>query len=98
MVCKDVVTEPVLQDVKGEQLTRESNKLDINARSLCETQRSPSFDVRVCHPNAESFRELEPQQIYCLHQNEKKRQNRYRTWHIHTSDLHNNGLNEERSA
>ena len=26
MVCKDVVTEPVLQDVDGEQLTRGSNK------------------------------------------------------------------------
>ena len=26
MVCKEVVTEPVLQDVEGEQLTRGSNK------------------------------------------------------------------------
>ena len=39
MVCKDVVTEPVLQDVEGEQLTRGSNKaqdarLDIHARGF----------------------------------------------------------------
>ena len=27
MVCKDVATEPVLQDVEGEQLTRGSNKV-----------------------------------------------------------------------
>ena len=37
-------------------------------------QRSAFFDVRVCHPNAESYRDLEPQQIYRLHENEKKRQ------------------------
>ena len=79
MVCKDVVTEPVLQDVEGEQLTRGSNKaqdarLDIHARGFWAPQRSAFFDVRVCHPNAESYRDLEPQQIYRLHENEKKRQ------------------------
>ncbi|XP_074605797.1 uncharacterized protein LOC141858854 [Acropora palmata] len=79
MVCKDVVTEPVLQDVEGEQLTRGSNnaqdaRLDIHARGFWEPQRSAFFDVRVCHPNAESYRDLEPQQIYRLHENEKKRQ------------------------
>ena len=37
-------------------------------------KRSAFFDVRVCHPNAESHRDLEPQQIYRLHENEKKRQ------------------------
>ena len=78
MVCKDVVTEPVLQDVEGERLTRGSNKaqdarLDIHARGFWEPQRS-AFFVRVCHPNAESYRDLEPQQVYRLHQNEKKRQ------------------------
>ena len=79
MVCKDVATEPVLQDVEGEQLTRGSNKaqdarLDIHARGFWEPQRSGFFDVRVCQPNAESYRDLEPQQIYRLHENEKKRQ------------------------
>ena len=38
------------------------------------TVRYRSFDVRVCHPNAESYRDLEPQQIYRLYENEKKRQ------------------------
>lgn len=79
MVCKDVVTEPVLQDVSGEQLTRGSNtardaRLDIHARGFWEPQQSAFFDVRVCHPNAESYRDLEPQQIYRIHENEKKRQ------------------------
>ena len=60
-------------------MTRGSNKaqdvrLDIHARGLWEPQRSACFDVRVCHPNAESYRDLEPQQICRLHENEKKRQ------------------------
>ena len=43
MVCKDVVTEPVLQDAEGEQLTRGSNKaqdarLDINTHGFWEPQ------------------------------------------------------------
>ena len=60
-------------------MTRGSNKaqdarLDIHARGFWAPQRSAFFDVRVSHPNAESYRDLEPQQIYRLHENEKKRQ------------------------
>ena len=78
MVCSDVQTEPVLQDITGEQLSRGTNKapearLDIHARGFWERQRSTFFDVRVCHPNADSYQDLEPQQIYELHENEKKR-------------------------
>ena len=48
-VCGDVETEPVLQDISGEQLSRRSNKaqdarLDIHAR---DNRRSAFFDVRV---------------------------------------------------
>ena len=38
-----------------------------------ERQRSALFDVRVCHPNADSYRDLTPKQIYKNHENEKKR-------------------------
>ena len=60
-------------------MTRGSNKgqdarLDIHARGFWEPQRAAFFDVMVCHPNAESYRDLKPQQIYRLHENEKKRQ------------------------
>ena len=76
MVCRDVEIEPVLQDNSGEQLSRGSNfaqdaKLDIHARGFWEHQQSAFFDVRVCHPNADSYKDLEPQQIYRRH--EKKR-------------------------
>ena len=78
MVCSDVEIEPVLQDISGERFNRRSNKaqdarLDIHARGFWERHRSAPFDVRVCHPNAASYRDLEPQQIYRIHENEKKR-------------------------
>ena len=77
--CNDVVVEPVLQEVTGETLNHGANKvpdarLDIHARGFWERQRSAFFDVRVCHHNADSYRDLTPKQIYKKHENEKKRQ------------------------
>ena len=78
VVCNDVAVEPVLQEVTGETLNHGANKapdarLDIHARGFWERQRSAFFDVRVCHPNADSYRDLTPKQIYKKHENEKKR-------------------------
>ena len=78
MVCSDVEIESVLPDISGEHLNRGSNKaqdarLDIHARGFWERHRSAIFDVRICHPNAASYRDLEPQQLYRTHENEKKR-------------------------
>ena len=77
--CSDVEIEPVVQDISGEHFNRGSNKaqdarLDSNARRFWESHRwSAFFDVRACHPNAVSYRHLKPQQIYRIHENEKKR-------------------------
>ena len=59
MVCNYVEVGPVLQEVTGETLNHGVNKvpdarLDIHARGFWERQRSAFFDVRVCHPNADS--------------------------------------------
>lgn len=59
LVCNDVEIEPVLQDVTGEVLTRDTNiapdaRLDVHARGFWERQGSAFFDVTVCHPNEES--------------------------------------------
>ena len=69
----------VLQEVTGETLNHGANKapdarLDIHARGFWERQRSAFFDVRVCHPNADSYRDLTPKEIYKKHENERKRQ------------------------
>ena len=49
-------------------------RLDIHARGFWERQKSTFFDVRVCYPNAESYRELTPKQIYKKRENKKERQ------------------------
>ena len=76
MVCNDVEVEPVLQEVTGETLNHGANKapdarLDIHARGFWERQRSAFFDVKVCHPNADSCKDLTPKQIYKMHESEK---------------------------
>ena len=73
MACSDVEVEPVLQDITEEQLSRGSNRardarLDIRACGFWDPQSSAFFDVRVFHPNAESYKDQEPQQIYRTHE------------------------------
>ena len=48
-------------------------RLDIRAWSLRAREHSAFFDVRVCHPNPDSYENLTPEQIYKLHENDKKR-------------------------
>ena len=69
MVCNDLEIEPVLQELTGESLPSGANRspdarLDIHARGFWERQRSAFFDVRVCYPNADSYRDLDLKQIY----------------------------------
>ena len=42
-------------------------------RGFWERQRAAFFNIRVCHPNADSYRDLSPKQIYRIHENQKKR-------------------------
>ena len=78
MVCYDVQIEPALQPITGEELARGTNqasdaRLDVHCRGFWERQRAAFLDIRVCHPNADSYRDLSPKQIYRTHENEKKR-------------------------
>ena len=77
MVCYDVAIEPTLQPLAGEELNRGANtapdaRLNVHCRGFWETM-ARLFDIRVCHPNADSYKELCPKQIYKLHEDEKKR-------------------------
>ena len=83
MVCNGVEIEPILQDITGEELNRGANTspdahLDIVARGFWERQRSAFFDVTICHPNADSYRDMNLNQIYRQHETEKERQYAYR--------------------
>lgn len=69
MVCYDVEVEAGLQAVTGEELNRGANqshdaRLDIHARGFWECQRSAYFDIRVCHPHADSYKDLTLKQLY----------------------------------
>ena len=45
------------------------------ARGFSERQRSAFFDLRICHPNADFYRDMDANQIYRQqHETEKKRQ------------------------
>ena len=57
----------------GEELNRGANtapdgRLDIAARGIWERQRSAFFDMRICHPNADSYGVVDPNQIYRQHE------------------------------
>ena len=78
MVCYDVQVEPALQPITGEELARgvsqaSDARLDVHCRGFWERQRAAFFDIRVCHPNADSYRDLSPKRIYRIRENEKKR-------------------------
>ena len=73
MVCYDVQVEPALQPITGEELARGTNqapdaRLDAHCRGFWERQRAAFFDMRVCHPNADSYRDLSSKQIYRIHE------------------------------
>ena len=77
-VCSDYEMEPNLQEVTGEVLPKGANKaadarLDIPARGFWAREQSAFFDVMVCDPKADSYRDLTLEQIYKLHENDKKR-------------------------
>ena len=65
MACYDVQVEPALQPITRKELAREANqapdaRLDVHCRGFWERQRAAFFDIRVCHPNADSYRDLRP--------------------------------------
>ena len=93
MVCSDVEIEPVLPVISGEHLNRGSDKaqdakLDIHASGFWERHQSAFFDVRIRNPNAVSYRDLEPQQIYGIHENEKSVFTQRESWTSSMEHLH----------
>ena len=73
IVCHDVQVEPVLKELMAEVLTRGTNqapdaRLDVHTCGPWDRQGSAFFDVRVFHPNAESYKDLTIQQLYRKHE------------------------------
>ena len=77
-VCKDVQLEPMLQEIDGEPLPTGSNSKndghpDIRARGFWRRGQSAFFDVRIFHPNAQSYQSSKIESLYRRHETEKKR-------------------------
>ena len=79
-VCTNVAIEPPLQSLSGEELTpRSANcqddaRADIHARGFWGRRQSAFFDVRVFHPNAQSYRNVSIPSVYRRHKMQKKRE------------------------
>ena len=78
VVSHDVQVEPFLEEITEDALTRGTNqapdaRLNVRARGFWDRQGSAIFNVRVCQPNTESYKDLTIQQIYRKLEYEKKR-------------------------
>ena len=100
LVCHDVKIEPVLHEITGESLAQGANtapdaRLDIHARGFWSIQGSTFFDVRLCHPNAESYKDLTPANISpaCKREETYVRKPSYGdgTSHVHGAGVHHYG-------
>ena len=73
-VCHDVEREPPLLPLTGETIIpqsanrRDDARADIRARGFWGWQQSAFFDVRVCHPNAQSYRRTSIPAMYRRHE------------------------------
>ena len=69
-VCHDVVVEPPLQPLTGENVIpatanrKDDARADIHARGFWGRRQSAFFDVRVFHPNAQSYRNSSISAVY----------------------------------
>ena len=76
-VCHDVKTEPELipidscQPISGN--TEDKARLDISARGLWGPFQKTMFDVRIFHPNADSYIDRDIKSVYNQHENIKKK-------------------------
>ena len=77
-VCHDVVTEPQLSPLSGEVFehrstnTSQEARLDVKARGFWSRQEDTFFDVRVFHPNASSYLDTSPDELFRRHERQKQ--------------------------
>ena len=77
--CYDVVIEPVLQELTGEELPPGSNtsanaRLDVSCRNFWTPLDKVFTDVRIFHAQAPSNAKMSVKQMYVHHENLKKRE------------------------
>ena len=73
-VCRDVVIEPRLLPLDGEEVsgtTADRAALDISSRGLWSPFERTFYDVRVMHPNCPSYITKPMSKLYDMHEKEK---------------------------
>ena len=79
-VCHDVEKEPALQPLTGETIIPQSAnrkddaRVDIRTRGFWGRQQCAFLDIRVFHPNAQSYRNTNIPALYRQHEQIKKRE------------------------
>ena len=79
-VCTETEKEPQLQPLSGENILprtanrQEEARADIKAKGFWCRQQSAFFDVRVFHPNAQSYRNTSIAALYRRQEQTKKRE------------------------
>jgi len=77
-VCNNVAIEPPLQPLSGESLIpmsancQDDARADIHVSGFCGWRQSAFFDIRVFHPNAQSYRSVSIPSVYRRHELQKK--------------------------
>ena len=75
-VCKDVKIEPPLLPIGNcdvqSAIKAEKARLDVSAVGIWSSHERTFLDVRVFHPNSESYLNNTPEQLYIQKENEKK--------------------------
>ena len=76
-VCNDVKTEPELLPLENDEIVNgnraQKARLDVSGNGIWGPQEKTFLDIRVMHPNSESYRGKDIHQVYRLHEMEKKR-------------------------
>ena len=77
-VCSNVAVEPRLAPLSGEVFERRSTntsedaRLDVRACGFWTRQEDAFFDVRVFHPNAASYKAVDQDELFLLHERKKQ--------------------------
>ena len=93
-VCSNVCIEPPLQTLTGELLSHETSnpensaRLDVSVQGFWgDLHQRAFFDVRVFHPNAPSYRNMQLPSAYRLHERQKQRSYDQRVWEVEHSSF-----------
>ena len=76
-ICKDVRTEPALQPIGAETMSRNTSnlaRLDVSAVGLWSPQERTFLDVRVINPLSASYMDIPSEQLYINNERDKKNQ------------------------